>query len=48
MEFDEGELWIQASVRRRIKVFEVNLVSASEKEDFRRPSFGWVDIIGSA
>lgn len=47
MEIDELELGIQVSVRRRLKVFDVNLVSASEKEDLRRLSFGWFDIFGS-
>ena len=35
MAIDEIELGIPVLVRRRLKVFEVNLVRASEKEDFR-------------
>ena len=35
MSNEELELGIPILVRRRLKVFEVNLVRASEKEDFR-------------
>lgn len=35
MAADEVELGIPVFVRRRLKVFEVNLLRASEKDDFR-------------
>ena len=35
MEMKEVELGIPASVRLRLKVFDANLVKASEKEGFR-------------
>lgn len=35
MLIEEVEFGIPVFVRRRLKVFEVNLVRASEKEDFR-------------
>ena len=35
MSTEEVELGNPVLVRRRLKVFEVNLVRASEKEDFR-------------
>lgn len=35
MEIEEVELGMPVSVRRRLKVFEVNLLRASEKDDFR-------------
>ena len=47
MEVDEVELEMQASVRRRLKVFDVNLVRASEKEDLCRLSFGRLGMFGS-
>ena len=34
MQTEEIEVGILASVRRRLNVFEVNLVKASEKDDF--------------
>ena len=34
METEGIELGIPASVRRRLNVFDVNLVKASEKDDF--------------
>ena len=35
MEVGEVEPEMPASVRRRLKVFDVNLLKASEKDDFR-------------
>ena len=34
MEIEEIELGMPASVRRRLNVFDVNLLKASEKDDF--------------